>query len=146
MRLNRRRMQFSLGSLLVGMTVICLALSWRMSTIREENRFLDAIRTRGGTVHYETARYPNGLNWLADLRRPSDTVVGIEFRGQDITDQDCAGLARFPRIERLAFYGCRFDVTPIGESYLAKLPSVKMTYLVACDPGNLKLPGNVIMD
>ena len=142
---ERRWYQFSLKTLLVVMTVSCLAFAWIGSRLRraQENRdrvavvedAVAAIEKLGGEVTkaYEERRPQTWLEELFDDPGDADDPVGVlevtrvNFRGSDVTD---AGLEHLKGLKHLNYLGLEdTKVTDAGLVHLKGLTKLQRLYL-----------------
>jgi hypothetical protein len=81
---RRWRPRFSLRALLLVVTVLCLALGWRLHRARQQREAVQAIRQAGGWVYYDYQQF-NPQNGQLDLQakpwQPAWLIepVGIDF-------------------------------------------------------------------
>lgn len=68
---KRRWYQFSLRTMFVGMTVLCVYLGWQASTVRERKAVRAWLIARGDMLR----TYPNiGPFWFRDHSEPISTI------------------------------------------------------------------------
>jgi hypothetical protein len=146
-RLVRRRMQFSLKALLVLISIaaVCVAgVNSVLHRMRDRQRAIAALETRGGRIYFETGRRPT-LNrlidkWLlgdvvevyCDARITRDDMVFIEplttvrrltLSNQTVTDADLMCLRPLSRLETLHLDGT--SVTGEGLDQLQTFRSLR---------------------
>ena len=150
----RRWFQFRLRTLLIGVLVLSLPLSWfavRMERARRQRVAIAAIRRLGGRVHYETmssapewARDVLGVHSFLDIAIASPTAAfgddeakcfkdlpdirGLQLGDVQITD---AGLENFRGLTHLwKLYLNKMEITGTGLKHLKELPGLRMLVFV----------------
>ena len=136
--LRSRWYQFSLRTLLVMMTVLCLGpgsyVAYEQRKAREPQRAVEAIEKLGGYVFYDElppARSPVMRLILGD--ESFGNVNGVDFNplkteNRRITDADLRQLKAFPRLNHLVLKNCR-QVTDAGLGELSGLANLQYLYL-----------------
>lgn len=130
----RRRLQFSLRTLLVALTIISIWLGIEINADRRKREAVDAIQAAGGKVFYDyQLRFPGGFARNADPNAPRwlrkllgddffGDVVDVDLNRAQINDEWLARLNDLPRIERLNLaYTPISDVGIVSLSHLRKL-------------------------
>ena len=135
---KRRWFQFSLRSLLVVMTLLCLGpggyVAYEQGKAREKRGAVQAIEKLGGYLFYDESIPPRSA--LARLILGDETfgnVNGVDFnplktQNRQITDADLRHLRSFPRLNHLALKNCR-QITPVGLRELAGRTNLQYLYL-----------------
>ena len=127
---KRRRLQFSLQTLLVFVVVLRVPLGWFASKMRKARRQREAVAAivkTGATVHYdfehdETENLiegtPPGSSWLRDLigKDLFGDVVTVYAAETEFGDHEAVHLRVLPNVEWLVF-----DSTQITDKGLARL-------------------------
>jgi len=142
----RRWFRYSLRTLLLVMTIICICLGWVVSRVLQQERAVKAIESAGGSVTYDwqhdsRARsnregpHPRGPQWLRDLigRHYFDTVVDVRFwrgdmaraHGQFAEVAPC--LANLPRLRFLSLTGLA-----LGENEFAMVAKYSSSEELIC--------------
>ena len=97
---RRRWFQFSLRTLFVLVTVLCVWLAMTANRARKQREAVAAIEAMGGTVYYDyqidsTVTFlrrakPDGQKWLRELigKEYFVSVYGVNFRNTRVTDSD----------------------------------------------------------
>ena len=84
-----RGIRFSTRSLLIGASLVCIALGWRAYSAAKQRQAMTAIQSVGGQVQPGT---PQGTfsAWL----RGQESVSGFHFLGPAVSDADIEVIAR----------------------------------------------------
>lgn len=144
---TRRWFQFSLRTLLLGMTLFAVWLGFWTLRARKQKEAVDTFRRPGVTVGYDSV-YVEQSSYRPKIKRSSPAwlknLVGIDFfdsvttlwitpdrdlPGQPITDADLEHLAAFPYLESLIINS--EEVTDSGLVHLRNLPRLKELFLGA---------------
>jgi len=135
---KRRWFQFSLRTLLVVLTVLCLGpggyVAYEQGKVRKQQGAVAAIERLGGYVFYDE-RPPRRLG-LTRVILGDDTVGnvnGVDFNplkteNRKITDADLRHLRSFPLLDHLVLKNCR-QITDGGLAELSGLPNLRYLYL-----------------
>jgi hypothetical protein len=100
---RNRWLRFSLRTLLVAITVVCVWLGWEVSIVRERQAFLRLVAERGGSYSFvadyspfEAAdRMPKELSYLRRMLR--DELVGSIVLPVNTSAEEIAEIRRvFP--------------------------------------------------
>jgi hypothetical protein len=130
--------QFSLRTLLVVLTVLCLGpggyVAYEQGKVRKQQGAVAAIENLGGYVFYDER--PPRRSGLTRLILGDDTfgnVDGVDFNplkteNRQITDADLRHLQSFPLLDHLALKNCR-QITDGGLAELSGLPNLRYLYL-----------------
>lgn len=134
----RRWYQFSLRTLLIAMTVLCIGpggyVAFEQEKARENQRAVAAIEKLGGYVfYYEKAPARSGLTRLILGDDSFGNVNGVDFNplkteNRQITDADLRHLQSFPRLNHLVLKNCR-QITDAGLGELSGLANLQYLYL-----------------
>ena len=130
---KRRWYQFSLKTLLVGLTLLCLGpggyVAYEQNKARRQKGAVEAIEELGGVVDYGrnvSARSPMLRQILGD-----DTFGGVDsidfWNPSHVTDADLKHLAGLKRLTTLHLDNSQ--VTDVGLKHLAGLESLSVLYL-----------------
>ncbi|MGI8978684.1 MAG: leucine-rich repeat domain-containing protein [Pirellulaceae bacterium] len=135
---KRRWFQFSLRTLFVVMTVLCLGpgsyVAYEQGKAREKQVAVAAIENLGGYVFYdERAPTRSGLTWLILGDDSFGNVNGVDFNplkqeNRQITDADLRHLKAFPRLNHLVLKNC-CQITDAGLADLSGLANLQYLYL-----------------
>lgn len=135
---NRRWFQFSLRTLLVAMTVLCLGpggyVAYEQGKVRQQQGAVAAIENLGGYIFYdEKAPARSGLTRIILGDDSFRNVNGVDFNplkteNRQITDADLRHLKSFPRLNHLVLKNCR-QVTDAGLRELSGHASLQYLYL-----------------
>jgi len=135
---KRRWYQFSLRTLLVAMTAICLGpggiVAYEQGKARQKQRTVEAIEAAGGYVFYdEDAPARSGVMRLVLGNDRFGNVNGVDFNpwkkeNRQITDADLRHLKSFPRLNHLVLKNCK-QITDAGLGELSGLPNLQYLYL-----------------
>lgn len=135
---SRRWFQFSLRTLLVVMTVLCLGpggyVAYEQGKVRKQQGAVAAIDKLGGFVFYdEKAPARSGVTRLILGDDSCGNVDGVDFNplkteNRQITDADLRHLKSFPRLNYLALKNCR-QITDVGLGELSGLANLQYLYL-----------------
>lgn len=129
---KRRWYQFSLKMLMVGMTLVSIALAWlayERNEVRKREAAIAAIESLGGEVDFDLAQ-PFRPIWLRPMlgdKSPGE-VVSVHLVESKVTDDDIAHVAGFKRLERLDLRGCT-QVTDAGLVHLAGCTKLEWLFL-----------------
>jgi hypothetical protein len=116
---NRRWFRFSLGTLLLAVTIFCVWLGWQASIVRERNSlrdrfkdrvsFLDRVNDDFGELFGVPASRPPGLSWIREKMgdRWIDTILCSGLASEDVERLQVA----FPE----AIVDDRTSENPFGE-------------------------------
>ena len=128
-RPKRRWLQFSLRTLLVVMTVLCVGpgsyIAYEQQKARRQRTAVEAMEKLGGSIEYDNARPRRSaaVRWLLgddtfrNLRR-------VDFRtSPSITDADLVHLELFPQLDTLDVTDRQ--VTDAGLAHLAGLTNLQ---------------------
>ena len=136
--LKRRWFQFSLRTLLVVLTVLCLGpgsyVAYEQGKVRKQQGAVVAIESLGGYVFYDER--PPRRSGLTRVILGDDTfgnVNGVDFNplkteNRQITNADLRHLRSFPLLDHLALKNCR-QITDGGLAELSGLPNLRYLYL-----------------
>ena len=134
----RRWYQFSLRTLLIAMTVLCIGpggyVAFEQEKARENQRAVAAIEKLGGYVFYdEKAPARSGLTRLILGDDSFGNVNGVDFNplkteNRQITGADLRHLKSFPRLNHLVLKNCR-QITDGGLAELSGRASLQYLYL-----------------
>ena len=161
--LKRRWYQFSLLSMLVVLTLVCLGpggyVAFEQQKAREQKRSVEAIERLGGTVDYRQdsqSRSPAMRLILGDESFGDVNTVHFGISGntnEKVTDADLQCFTRLTHIRFLCLEGCkRFTGTGIETlAGLPKLDSLDLTSTQISDDclahlGELKRLDHLILD
>jgi hypothetical protein len=148
--MTRRFFQFSLGSLLVFVALICVVLAVRSNRQHNRRVAIAKIESLGGKIGYSSEWSKQSrddtlvLAWMrggriAELPKigplarlfgdaPSTTVVSIYFNEDGkLTDADLGSVLSLPEVQ-IILVGAN-PVTETGLMNLASLPDLKWVYL-----------------
>jgi hypothetical protein len=130
---KRRWAQFSLATLFVVVTVLCVGLALVVAPVERQRRAVAAIEALGGGVGYakpdETVSeaLPRSFlrRWLA--RDYFDEVRWVDFRGTQVTDTGMAQLHGLTGLDALFIGGTQ--VTDAGLAHVQELTRLKCLLL-----------------
>ena len=135
---KRRWFQFSLRTLLIAMTVLCIGpggyVAFEQGKAREKQGAVAAIEKLGGYVFYdEKAPARSGLTRLILGDDSFGNVNGVDFNplkteNRQITGADLRHLKSFPRLNHLVLKNCR-QITDAGLAELSGLANLQYLYL-----------------
>ena len=135
---KRRWFQFSLRTLLIAMTVLCIGpggyVAYEQGKAREKQGAVAAIEKLSGYVFYdEKAPARSGLTRLILGDDSFGNVNGVDFNplkteNRQITDADLRHLQSFPRLNHLVLKNCR-QITDAGLGELSGLANLQYLYL-----------------
>lgn len=138
LKLKPRWYQFSLRTLLVVMTVLCIGpggyVALEQGKAREKQGAVAAMEELGGYVFYdENAPARSGLTRLLLGDDSFGNVNGVDFNplkteNHQITDADLKHLKSFPRLNHLVLKNCR-QVTDAGLAELSGHANLQYLYL-----------------
>ncbi len=136
--LKPRWYQFSLRTLLMAMTVLCVGpgsyVAYHQRKVRQQQSAVAAIEQLGGYVFYdEKAPARSGLARLILGDNSFGNVNGVDFNplkteNRQITDADLRHLQAFPRLNHLVLKNCR-QITDAALGELSGLTSLQYLYL-----------------
>ena len=139
-----RWLRFSLRTLLVVITVLCVWLGFKVNAARRQKEAVDAILKAGGTVFYDfqrpanvvgvpVATEPPGARWLRRLLGDEyfEDVIGVGFSGVkkptiDVLQQ----LSRLPKLETVNLSDTQVDDE--GLRQFVRIGSLKTLQLEFC--------------
>jgi Leucine Rich repeat len=158
---NRRRVQFSLRSLMIFTLICAVAAGWLCKKIEKKSKEQEAVKAivkSRGEVMYDSGSRPPGPGWLrgllgehffsqvdqVTLHHATDTelecleklpdLVSVDLEGARITDVGLLHLRGLTRLEYLDLRGTK--VTDVGIVNLLSLSNLKV----------LKLQGTAVTD
>jgi hypothetical protein len=135
---KRRILRFSIRTLLIVLTIFCVALGWKVERARKQREAVAWVHEMGGSVKYDyeyvdgaysPKAKPPGPQWLRkQLGRHffDDVVEAVVLVVGDVTP-----LSGLTRLERLDVYGSVTDVTPLAE--LTRLQELDLNGTELCD-------------
>src|SRR5262245_18603147 len=118
---RRRWLRFSLRTLLVAMTILCVWLGLKVNAARRQREAVAAIAKSGAIIRYDYEMIsvpgsPNTLGYNPNAAPPGPAwlrgflgedffcdVIGIFFPGSTITESDLSQLAKFPELKSVTF-------------------------------------------
>lgn len=148
LRPKRRWLQFSLGSLLLLITVLAVWLGWQVNRVRREREAIALVERLGGEVYFDyqveenvplghfvtsPARKPPAPDWLRWLvgedyfRR----VASVELRDTKVTDEDLHVVAGLRRLWLLDLSNT--SITNAGLAHLKGLRELRGLTLINTD-------------
>lgn len=144
----KRHFRFSLSTLLVLTTILCLFLGVKVRQLRLQRLATTWVLDHGGTIVYERQVMdqphvsrpdvgPPGPKWLRAVIGDDyfDTPYGIQFLRDPVGD--ISQLRSFPTLRTLAIYGDEVDdITPLAE--LRELEALGLRCHSDCDLSPLK--------
>jgi hypothetical protein len=147
---KRRWFQFSLKTLLVALTLLCLGpggyVAYEQNKARKEKAAVKAIEKLGGSVYYfdyfekQTVRSPMMRQILGD--ESFGNAVELQFYDTHVADADLAHLSALKHLNRLSLVGTQ--VTDAGLVHLAGLKALRILDLddtQVAGPGFVDLAG-----
>ena len=89
LRTTRLRLRFSMRSLLIAVTILCMVLAWRLHRAKQQREAVKAIRDAGGWVYYDYHHFDPETGSFAVQAEPWEPVwlrdlVGVDF-SHDVT-------------------------------------------------------------
>lgn len=159
MRRPSLRLRYSLRFLLLAMTLVCLAIGWKVHLARQRERAISRFLELGATIdsYEDIGLYPHRKSWLEKCMTLSgdyESPVGcvrltesavtdddlrlfrylpetneISLHDTDISDEGLQHLTRLAHLEYLSLDGTR--VTDKGMEYIAQIESLGVLRL--CD-------------
>lgn len=135
---SRRWFQFSLRTLLVLVTVLCLGpggyIAYEQAKVRRQQEAVVAIERLGGYIFYEEkSPVRTGLSRMILGDDSCSRVIGVDFNplktenGQ-IADADLRLLQSFPRLHHLVLKDCP-SISAEGLAELSSLKNLQYLYL-----------------
>jgi Leucine Rich repeat len=132
-RSHRRWLRFSLRSLLILVTILCVWLGVKVNQARRQKEAVDALSKVGAAIRYEhqlSDTHPRDFavekeldvpRWLRDLAGDDffQTVVAVQAT-RPVTDNDFIHLAALPRIRFLYLTNTGPRVTDAGLAHLPR--------------------------
>jgi hypothetical protein len=143
---RRRWNQFSLRTLLIGVTLAGCGLGWlgiKIREARQQQAAVAAIEKAGGFVEYDYlfgsqpdgGRSPrlSGPAWLHSVLGDDffRNVVSVDHRGRSFGDADMAQLRGLTQLRRFGLCGAR--ITDAGLEYLTELTKLQELHLAYCE-------------
>jgi hypothetical protein len=130
---KRRWAQFSLATMFVVVTVLCVGLALVVVPAERQRRAVAAIKALGGGVHYvepdqgvsEAFPRPFLRRWLP--RDYFDEVQAVHLDGSQVTDDGLEHLNELTRLESLSLGSTQ--VTDAGLTHLQRLTRFKNLWL-----------------
>ncbi len=133
---NRRRwLRFSLRTLLVVMTVLCVWLGFKVNAARRQKEAVDAILKAGGFVNYDyelapvksgkqddfpiyVSASPPAPEWMRKYLGDEyfQDVIGVRFANRTISESDLAQLAKLPELIWVYVFNTRVVANSTGIS------------------------------
>ena len=130
---RRRWFQYSLRTLLVLVTVLCVWLAVTANRARKQREAVAAIEAVGGVVYYEyqtkSGQKPPGPKWLRELIGDEYfvSVVLVDFNETQVTDAGLMHLKGLTKLELL--YLNRTQITDAGLEHLKGLTNLEDLWL-----------------
>lgn len=148
---RRRLMQFSMRSLLLAMTVLCIWLGIHAHRVRKQKEAVRAIRESGGWVYYEFQETPGKPgnfdvrlrpalhNWLCaalgddffydavEVNLVYSTDSGTREENANLSDDALQHLEGLPQLRHLLL--CRGQATDRGLQRVGKLNKLERLYM-----------------
>jgi hypothetical protein len=146
-RPRRRWLRFSLRTLLILVTVLCIWLGVKVNQARRQKESTDALRKMGAIVvcahqgvDFNSGKLVGELNvpgWLRELAGDDffQTVTTVEFR-RPITDDHLVHLAGLPQIEYVNLGRVGRAVTDAGLAHLPRPDRLKKLLASDSQVGN----------
>jgi hypothetical protein len=142
---RRRRLQFSLATLLILFTVLGVWLGLWTHSARQQQRAVEALRATGAvTIYYDCDLDERGYLLVArpdNLWRWFETLIGIDYvhtvkwviigggrRGSSFGDEDLAHLQSLPAVEHVRIVQARIEGD--GLRYLKPLSRLKELHII----------------
>jgi hypothetical protein len=130
-KLKGRWFQYSLSSLAVFVTLLCVSLAWlayERNLVRERVAAIEAIEKLGGNVGFDSKK-PFRPTWLRSLvgdNTPGE-VIEVAIHNPQFSDADLIHLTGLPELNYL--YLNKTHVTDAGLARLVKLKKLKVLSL-----------------
>lgn len=132
-RPERRRLQFSLRTLLIFVTLVCITMSWlgvKLARVMRQREAVAAIEARGGyvTYDYEVDALPaewTAPTWLRGLF--DDVYVSHVILSGNCDNDDISRLAKLTSLETLDFD--HSQLTDAGLAHLSGLADLQVLSL-----------------
>jgi hypothetical protein len=132
-RAGRRWLRFSLRTMLLVVTVLCVWLGVKVNQARRQKEAVAALEELGATIYYahqrqeeddlrfDAGRPPNVPNWLRELAGDHffQRAVWLFF-SRELADKDLVHLAALPHIEHLNLGRAGIGVTDAGLAHLPR--------------------------
>jgi len=136
---RRRWLKFSLGGLLLAITLLCLLLGWQADRVARQRRAVEMVERLGGHVAYEHQWYESppfshynpqiesrAPLWLRELVGEdwfrTVALVSIERSSKTLSEDDISQLAGFRRLRQLSL---RSQVTDGQLEHIATLSELE---------------------
>jgi hypothetical protein len=108
-RSKRRWLTFSMRTLLIVMTLICVGIGWKMNQVWNVRRVVAEIQRLGGVVTYvhelgvAPLAEPPGPKWLRRIAGDIffEEVAQVQIDNDQANDETLGLIAKLPRIESL---------------------------------------------
>ena len=143
---RRRWLQLSLRTLLILVTLLCVALGWIVHRGERQRRAVAGLEELGAAIEYEASDSPRaerffGLSrWLP--RDYFDDVAGVDSLGSSVTDAGLSHIQGLTRLKRLSVNGTQ--VTDAGLTHirgLTRLEGLSLGGTQVTDAGLAHLQG-----
>lgn len=130
---TRRWLQLSIRTVLVFVTLICVALSQWVVPLERRRRAVEAIKALGGAVTFVYSRtneaFPKAFlrRWLPQAYVDNAEVVDFNFSGIEVTDAELDTLQGLTSLKGLDLSNTQ--ITDAGLVHLQKLKSIRWLFL-----------------